>query len=194
MHSCAGLGSNASSGYYERGTGSGYAAMYSRLVLNLSVLAIFLFSLDVFSFDMKRLIESIPVAGGIYIFQGISAIIIFIFYLSTIWYFAHPAYNIIFGTGIRKSAFITGNIRFNIPVIFPWLLLSIVSDLIDYSPWPGLKMFTNSPSGQIVFLALFIILTMIYIPVVIKYFWGCKPLSIFLKGRRHKRFFKRIGV
>jgi len=180
-------------GFHERGTGSGYAAIYSRLVLKLSVLAIFLFSLNVFYLDLKRLIEAIPVAGNIYIFQGLSAIIIFIIYLSTIWYFAHPAYNIIFGTDIRKRAFITGNIRFNIPVIFPWLLLSVVSDLIDYSPWSGLKMFIESPSGQIIFLVLFIILTMIYIPVVIKYFWGCKSLSYSSKAEGIRSFLQELG-
>jgi Zn-dependent protease with chaperone function len=180
-------------GFYKRGVSSGYAAMYNRLILKLSVSAIFIFNLDVFSFDLKYWIEAIPIAGNIYIFQGISSIIIFIIYLSTMWYFAHPAYNIIWGTDIRKSAFITGNIRFNIPVIFPWLLLTIVSDIIDYSSFTGLKMFLERPSGQIVFLVFFLIIIMIYIPVVIKYFWGCKPLPDSLKVEGIRNFFRELG-
>ncbi len=178
---------------FERGTASGYAAMYSRLILKLSVLSIFIFSLDCFSFDLKRLIEAIPFLGGIYFFQGISAIIIFILYLSTIWYFAHPAYNIIFGADIGKRGFITGNIRLNIPVIFPWLLLSIVTDIIEFSHLPGIKIFLESPSGQTLFLLFFLIIIMIYIPVVIKYFWGCKPLPDSLKAEGIRTFLRNLG-
>jgi hypothetical protein len=103
--------------------------------------------IDLFSFNLKGLIDAIPFAGSIYIFQGLSALIIFIIYLSTMWHFAHPAYNMIFGTDIGKWRFISGNIRFNIPVLFPWLMLSIVTDLITTS-LQGLKIFLDSPAGQ----------------------------------------------
>lgn len=178
---------------YERGDASGYAAIYQRLVFKLSLSAIILFSIDLFSFNLKGLIEVIPFAGHIYIFQGLSALIIFIIYLSTMWYFAHPAYNKIFGTDIGRRGFITGNIRFNIPVLFPWLMLSIVTDLINYSPWQGLKIFLERPAGQIIFLLFFLIIIMIFIPVVIKYFWGCKPLPDSFKAEGIRDFLRQLG-
>ncbi len=178
---------------YERGDASGYATIYSRLVFRLSLSAIILFSIDLFSFNLKGVIEAIPFAGSIYVFQGISALTIFIIYLSTIWYFAHPAYNMIFGTDIGKRGFITGNIRFNIPVIFPWIMLSTVTDLIAYSPWQGLKTILERPSGQIVFLFSFLIIIMIFIPVVMKYFWGCKPLPDSLKAEGIRDFLGQLG-
>jgi Zn-dependent protease with chaperone function len=109
------------------------------------------------------------------------------------WYFARPAYNIIFGTDIGKRGFITGNIRLNIPVLFPWLMLSIVTDLINYSPFRGLKIFLDSPAGQIIFLMVFLLIIMIFIPVVIKYFWGCKPLSDSLKAEGIRDFLRQLG-
>jgi hypothetical protein len=178
---------------YERGVSSGYAAIYQRLVFKLSLSAIILFSIDLFSFNLKGLIDAIPFAGSIYIFQGLSALFIFLIYLSTMWYFARPAYNIIFGTDIGKRGFITGNIRLNIPVLFPWLMLSIVTDLINYSPFRGLKIFLDSPAGQIIFLMVFLLIIMIFIPVVIKYFWGCKPLSDSLKAEGIRDFLRQLG-
>ncbi len=167
--------------------------MYSRLVLRLSVISIFIFSLDIFSFNLKHWIEAIPILGGIYIIQGLSAIILFMLYLSTIWYFAHPAYKVIFGTDIGKKAFITGNIRFNIPVIFPWLILSLFSDLVHLSPWPKLNMFLDRTEGQIVFLVLFLIISMIFLPVVIQYFWGCKPVINSPKAEGIRKFLGDTG-
>lgn len=179
---------------YERGASSGYAAIYQRLIFKLSLSAIILFSIDLFSFNLKGLIEAIPVAGSIYVFQGLSALIIFIIYLSTMWHFAHPAYNMIFGTDIGKWRFISGNIRFNIPVLFPWLMLSIVTDLINYSPWQGLKIFLDRPAGQIIFLLVFLLIIMIFIPVVIKSFWGCKPLPDSSKAEGIRNFLRQLGL
>jgi Zn-dependent protease with chaperone function len=178
---------------YERGNASGYAAIYSGLVFRLSISAIIIFSIDLFSFNLRGLIELIPFAGSIYILQGLSALIIFIIYLSTMWYFAHPAYNMIFGTDIGKRGFITGNIRFNIPVIFPWLMLSIVSDIIEHTPLRGFKRFLDQPSGQIIFMALFLTIILIFIPVIIKYFWGCKPLPDSSKASGVRAFLKSLG-
>ncbi|NLA74002.1 MAG: M48 family metalloprotease [Deltaproteobacteria bacterium] len=178
---------------YERGSVSGYSAIYSRLVFKLSVSAIIIFCIDVLSFNLKGLIGAIPFLGGINIFQGLSAVVLFMLYLSTMWYFAQPAYCKIFGINLDKKGFISGNIRFNIHVIFPWLLLSIVSDLITYSPFTGLKGFLERPLGQIGFFVLFLIIIMIYIPVVIRYFWGCKPLTGSPKAEGIRRFLSGLN-
>jgi Zn-dependent protease with chaperone function len=178
---------------YERGAGSGYAAMYNRLVLRLSLASIFIFSLDVFAFNLKFLIESVPVAGNIYILQGLSAVLVFILYLSTVWYFANPAYNIIFNTDIRKKAFIFWNIRLNLPVIFPWLLLSIGFDFVSLSPWPELNSFLERPSGQILFFGIFLATAVIFLPVLVQFFWGCRPIDNSLKAESIRDFFRDMG-
>ena len=86
------LGFNRLVRRYEKGLGSGYANIYNRLLLRLSVISVFIFSLDIFTFDLKYWIENLPVAGNVYILQSLLAIFLFLFYLSTIWYFAHSAY------------------------------------------------------------------------------------------------------
>ena len=178
---------------YKNGTGSGYAAIYNRLVFRLSLISIFIFSLDVFSFDLKYCIEIIPVVGNIYIFQGVAAIFIFILYLSTIWYFAHPVSNIIFNTDIGKKAFILWNIRLNLPVVFPWLLLSIGFDFLSLSPWPVLNSFLEQPAGQILFFGIFLAIAVIFLPVLVQFFWGCRPIERSIKAESIRNFFKGMG-
>ncbi len=178
---------------YKKGSGSGYAAMYNRLVLRLSLVSILIFSLDVFVFNLKALIESIPLAGNVFIFQGLSAIIVFILYLSTIWYFAHPAYRIIFNADIEKKAFILWNIRLNLPVVLPWLFLSSGLDLLALSPWPKFNSFLDQPAGQILFFGIFLGIAIVFLPVLVQFFWGCRPIESSSKAESIRNFFRDMG-
>ena len=150
---------------------------YQRLILQLSVLAVFLFALDIYFFDLKYWIQMIPGLKTFSVFQGIIAIALFFFYLSTIWYLAHPAHEGAFRTNITRRGFILSNVKFNMPVLFPWMALSFIYDIISLSRWPGLENFLNRPEGQIPFFASFLIVLMIFMPRFIQYWWACKPFD-----------------
>ena len=150
---------------------------YQGLIVRLSILAIFLFALDVYFFHLKYWLQIIPGFKQFSVLQGILAIALFVFYLCTIWYFSHPAYKAAFQIRIPKRSYIISNIRLNLPILFPWLVLSFVYDLISLSPWSGPESFLNRPEGQIVFFAIFLILLMIVMPGFIQYWWGCRPFA-----------------
>jgi Zn-dependent protease with chaperone function len=165
---------------------------YQNLILRVSVLAIFLFALDVYMFHLKYWLRVIPGSDKVLFLQGIEALTIFFFYLGTIWYFAYPAYRVIFQALSTRQAFMISNLRLNLPILFPWLTLSLFYDLVSFSPWAGLERFLNEPVGQILFFAVFLIILMIFMPRFIQYGWGCKPvaesdrvmeLEAFLQGR-----------
>lgn len=179
---------------YQNGSSSGYTVIYNRLVLRLSVISIFIFCLDVFVFNLNYWIESIPVLGSANVLQGVLAIILFTIYLSTIWYYAHPAHRLIYNADTRKRAFVFWNIRFNIPVVFPWLFLSLILDLFTLSPWHELNSFINKPEGQILFLILFLFIAMVFLPVLVQYFWGCRPIENSSKAESIRKFLKEIGL
>lgn len=179
---------------YKEGTGSIGANAYSSLVLRLSIISVFIFSLDVFVFNLKYWIENIPLVGEVYLFQGISGILLFMLYLCTIWYFGHPAYALIYKSDVKKQSFIIGNIKLNIPVIFPWLFLSLAFELISTSPWPALNTFIEKPVGQVFFFGLVLAVIMIYLPVLIQYFWGCKTVEPSYKSDDLREFLRNIGL
>jgi len=172
----------------ERAENGGLTGEYHGLILRLSILAIFLFALDVYMFHLKYWFKIIPVVQQFSVLQGILAITLFLFYLGTIWFFAHPAYRIVFKTKITRQAFIISNFKLNMPILFPWLVLSFVYDLISISPWSGLQIFLSKPEGQIIFFAVFLSLLMIFMPRFIQYWWGCKPLEPSDRVRELKAF------
>jgi Zn-dependent protease with chaperone function len=169
------------------------ASRYHRLVAKLSILAVVLFALATFLFDVKYWILNIPGFQHFSVLQGAIALALFFFYLSTTWYFAYPSYRVIFQQDITRHSYIRANLRLNIPILFPWLVFSVIYDLIDLSPWAGPKGFLNSVQGQIVFFACVLTILMIFVPSIIQYLWGCKPLKASEKGRLLECFLKEKG-
>ena len=151
------------------------AEKYHALVFRLSVLAIFLFAVDVHLFHIKTWLQVIPVVRSFSVLQDILAVLVFIGYQLTIWYFAFPAYDRVFHTGITRRSFVVSNLKLNVPILFPWVLLSFIYDLIFLSSWTSLQALMNRPEGQVLFFSLFLFILMIFTPGLIRYWWGCKP-------------------
>ncbi len=169
------------------------AARYQRLNVRLSLLAIFFFALAVGVFNLKQWLHLIPLVRNSTLLQGMIGLSLFFFYLITIWRFGYPAYEAAFRTGISRRSFILSNLRFNIPVLFPWAALSLVYDLLALTPWGGADGILENLYGQMIFFGLFLTLLMIFMPGVIQYWWGCKPLASSERGRNLELFLAEKG-
>ena len=167
---------------------------YQGLTFRLSILAIFLFALDVNFFYLRHWIQAVPGLKYFTVLQGVLALTLFFIYLGTIWYFSHPLYREAFRTKVQRSSFITSNFRLNIPILFPWLVLAISHDLITFTPWGGPESFLNKPKGQFLFFAILITVLMIFLPQLIQYWWGCRPFKPSDKVREVKDFLREKGL
>ncbi|MDZ7697944.1 MAG: M48 family metalloprotease [Deltaproteobacteria bacterium] len=175
------------------GHGVHLSGHYQRLNVRLSVVAIGLFALDVYLFNLKYWLNQVPGFETVSVLQGMVAVSLFLFYLSTIWFFGSPAYKSIFEVPINRRAFIFSNLRFNVPILFPWIIISLVYDLLALTPWTGEGRFLNTMVGQILFFAAFIILLMSVMPKAIQYWWGCRPLPPTEKGAALESFLREKG-
>lgn len=168
-------------------------ARYHRAHGTLSVLAIFIFSLFTLLFNLKYWILHIPGFRTFSVLQGLLAMALFFGFLCTIWYFAVPAYRQVFGIRISRRSYIVSNTRLNLPILFPWVLLSLIYDLLSMSPWGQPTGFLNTMAGQLLFFSVFLALLMIILPVFIQSWWGCKPLENMPKARELKAFLWEKG-
>ena len=167
---------------------------YQGLTFRLSILAIFLFTIDIFFFQFKYWLQEIPGLSQFSVLQGMLALILFIFYLGTIWYFSYPAYLVAFETDIRRLSFILSNVKLNLPIIFPWLVLTFFYDLFSHIPFSGFERFFNKPEGQILFYIVFLTFLVIFLPHFIKTWWGCKPFYPSARIDELERFLHEKGL
>jgi Zn-dependent protease with chaperone function len=166
---------------------------YERLNLRLSILAILLFAIAIYFFSFKQWLLAVPGIKDLSVIQGLFAIALFLFYLSTIWYSAWPSYRQLFRVPVSRRSFVQSNLRFNLPVLFPWFALTAAYDLLSLSPWASSSEFLNSLTGQMVFFAVFLSLLVLVMPKFIQYWWGCRPIETSEKGRHLAAFLKQKG-
>jgi len=150
--------------------------VYQSEVMKLSVLSILVFALSVWLLNLKYWLLKIPWFTAFSILPGIVAILIFFSFLATIWYYGCPAYCLFFDRQIKRRAYIASNLRLNLPILFPWAVLTAGYDLLAALRWQSLNMVFESEIGQFMFFAVFLILLALFLPPLIKYWWGCSPL------------------
>ncbi|OQY48119.1 MAG: hypothetical protein B6240_05015, partial [Desulfobacteraceae bacterium 4572_87] len=178
------------SGRYPEGA---LAEQYERLNVRLSILAILLFAVAVYFFSLKQWLMVIPGVAAFSVVQGLFAIALFLLYLSTLWYLAWPTYRVLFRVHVARRGFVLSNLRFNLPVLFPWVALTFFHDLLSFIPWVSSSSFFNNLYGQMIFFAVFLSLLVVVMPKFIQYWWGCKPLEASEKGKHLAAFLKRKG-
>jgi len=174
------------------GQDSGLSAGYHALVLRLSILAVLLFVMDVYIFHLKYWLQEIPQANNFSILQGIPAIALFLAYLSTIWYFAYPVYVPAFHATLTRRSFIISNIKLNLPILFPWMILTFISDLITFYHWSGPGGLLDRPEGQMIFFAVFLCILVILMPAFIQFWWECRPFESSEKIVELKKFLNEM--
>jgi Zn-dependent protease with chaperone function len=170
------------------------AAEYQGLIFRASVLAIVLFAVDVHIFSLKPWIRLIPGFEHVPALQGVLGIALFLFYLCTIWSVSHSSYEAIFPSSIPKKSFVLSHLRLNIPILFPWLLLTISFDLLSFTPLGGPESLLNSPFGQLVSFAFFLTALMVFLPELIRYWWGCRPFAPSERIKELKTFLREKGL
>jgi Zn-dependent protease with chaperone function len=175
------------------GDASRFTGKYFRLVSGLSILAILFFALAVYFFSLKYWVQRFPGAEGFSVIGGIIALSIYLFYLATLWHFAYPVYTSIFGTEISRVSYIRSNLNMNLPILFPWVALSLLYDLMALTPWARPGGFVDSIEGQTFIFGVFLTVLMIFMPGLVQFWWGCRPLEGSEKGRALRLFLKEKG-
>lgn len=149
---------------------------YTSLSTRLSILAVAVYAVDIYALGLPAYVGRLP---GLDVFPTAEALIfvlLFVGYLSLVWAAGHRVHRKLYRTGISLRAQLASNVSFAVPVLLPWFLLSGIADLIGLLPWRALRQALQSPAGEFGYFLCFLALAAITGPVLIRRFWGCRPL------------------
>lgn len=153
-----------------------------------SILAILFTAIDIYLLDCQYYFALLPFSRSLPSLGNLAGVALFFSYLSLVWIAAAPRYYDVFGRYYSRLSFIFHNARINLPIILPWVLLSLLSDLLQLLPFPWLTRFLASSWGETaVLLSFFIVLSLIF-PVIITRLWKCTPLPLGETRRRIETF------
>lgn len=168
---------------YPRGT-SGLHGQFDRLFNRLAIMAIMMFSVNVYVLNLKLFVMAIPLFSASPTLMALLFLSLFMAYLAIIWAAAYDAYRRLFQAKVSRRSYVLSNILVNFPVILPWLLISAGVDIINLLPFETPKHLLDSPEGQVIFFSCFLAALIVVAPSLIKLFWQCRPLP---QGQKRKR-------
>lgn len=154
----------------------GSARMYFSAERRLSLLAVLVFIFFVYGLDLKYYLHPLSIDDHLPVLENIAGLMVFFLLLSIMWVKARPAYQAVFQRSYPAGAFILSNIKANLPIVLPWLVLSAVFDLLALAPWPPLQAVLNSPWGDLLLFTVFVCFLALFFPPLVRWLWSCKPM------------------
>ena len=166
----------------------------SATITRQSVMAIVLFSINIYGLNLPSFLANITFFSMIPTFQALLFLGLFVGYLSIVWAYAHGAYRALQATDISRRSYILSNISFSIPILLPWLLLSGVADIINVLPFHLPKRLLSTTEGQVLYFLIFLVAIAVVGPLIIQKFWRCEPLETGFYRQRIEGLCQRAGM
>ena len=151
---------------------SGYFAAEKKL----SILAVAVFMGLVYLLDIKHFLKPLSMGGRLPVFTDLAGLVSFFLLLALMWQAARVRYEQIFQRAYSSAAFIRSNFKANLPIVLPWLCLSLAFDALQLLPFPRLHQMLRSPWGDLVLFFLFLLFLTLAFPPLVRFLWGCTPL------------------
>ncbi len=154
------------------------SAGYFRAERKTSILAIGFFGLTTQVCGFKYYLAFLSWGKALPSLVNIAGLLLFFLYLSLMWWAAQSNYQRVFGRWYSPSAFVASNIKVNLPIVLPWVLLSLCYDLVAYIPWPALHDLLLSAWGDFLFYVLFLFFVLLMFPPLVRRLWGCTRMPV----------------
>lgn len=152
------------------------APQYFSVEQKFSITAIILLAIDVYLLDCQYYLAKLPLAEELPTIVSFGGISLFFAYLTIMWAGAKKSYQEVFGRSHTTRSFMAANLKINFPIILPWLLLSLLSDLLQLSNIKAVKDILASPWGEPALLILFFVMLATGFPLLVTKLWDCKSL------------------
>ncbi|MFU8819177.1 MAG: tetratricopeptide repeat protein [Desulfurivibrio sp.] len=170
------------------------SAAYFRSEQRFSVLAVLCLAADVYLLDAHHYLARLPGATAMPALVHLAGVALFLTYLVILWNRARPAYGRVFGADPRPLPFLAANLKFNLVILLPWLLINLLADLLALSEFAPMQRLLASPWGEPLLILAFLLLLLLIFPLVATRLWGCTPLPDGALRRRLEQFCRRQGV
>ncbi len=172
----------------------GLHGQFDRLFRRQAIMAIVIFSIDVYILNLKQFIIASPFFPPSPTLMALVFIGLFVAYLAIIWWTAYETYGRLFQTSMSRRSYVLSNISFNLPIILPWLAISAGMDIIHLLPFQLPKDLLATPEGQVIFFSCFLAALIVVAPSLIKVFWRCHPLPPGPKRKRIEAMCKKASL
>lgn len=169
------------------------SSSYFAVEKRLSILAVLILVGFVYLLDVKYYLSPLSLGGRFPAFVDITGLALFFLLLVQLWLAGRQRYQQIFQRSYTPWAFVRTNGKANLPIVLPWLLLSLLFEGLLALPLPQLGRVLRSPWGDLAMFILFLTFLTLVFPPLVRRLWGCTPLPPSPQRDRLQAFCRRQG-
>jgi Zn-dependent protease with chaperone function len=166
---------------------------YFKAEQRLCLAALLVFAAILFSTDAAPYVSHYFGGAQLSAVPGIVLLTIFIGLLCIVWLAGRQSYAAVFGATYTPLRFVAVNMARNLPIILPWLILSLLFDLLRVLPLAPVHAVLDSEWGDMLFFGLFLLFIILLFPPIVLRLWGCTPLPVGPIHDHFRGFFRRLG-
>jgi Zn-dependent protease with chaperone function len=170
------------------------SARFEGLVRRHSILALVVFAVGLYGLNMTSLLQPVGLVQAVPTVEALIVLGVYVGYMALLWWFAYRPYRIFTHNAASRGRYVAHHIAFNLPVLIPWLALAGLSDLINLLPVEWLRSAMQSTAGQVAYFFVFLFLTALFAPLMMRYFWRCEPLAEGLHRERIEGVCRQAGL
>ena len=142
----------------------------------LTILALPLFCAIIYGCDLRHYLKLLPLSGHMPSLVNIFGLAVFFLCLLPVWDAARPSYQRIFAARYSRQGFLWQHCRSHLPIVLPWIFLSLATDAVSLLPLPRLRAALASSWGDFFLFFIFILAIAIFLPPLVRRLWGCTQL------------------
>jgi Zn-dependent protease with chaperone function len=147
-----------------------------KLTNRLTILGLLFYTLDVYALNLKKFIDWIPLFQSIPSLTALCFLLLFFIYISIVYYWEYDIYYILHPDSPGRATYIYSNLSFSLPMLLPWLFISLIGDAFQFIPDGSFKSMMNSTVGENIQFLVLLILIALFAPKFINKLWRCVPL------------------
>ncbi|MCI5118171.1 MAG: peptidase M48 Ste24p [Candidatus Electrothrix sp. LOE1_4_5] len=158
-----------------------------------TLLATVLFIASFFIFDIKYYAQPLSLRNTLPTGANLLGLLVFFGFLVLMWLQAWPSYQRVFHSSIPRRDFVINNITTNLTIVLPWLILSLLFDLLEHLSVSGMLAMDNwlqGPWRELFFFLIFLVLLGGFFPPLVHRLWGCVPMEQGPLRQSIERFFQ----
>lgn len=152
------------------------SAGYFQTEKQLSILALIFFGASLYFCDAKYYLSLLPFGNAMPALVNLAGLGLFVLFLALMWRAGQEKYALIFDRRQSTGAFVFANIKANLPIVLPWLMLSLLYDIVALLPFPRLQQVIASEWGDLLLFGFFLFFVVIFFPPLVRRLWNCKKL------------------
>jgi len=147
-----------------------------KLTNRLTILGLLFYTLDIYALNLKKFIDWIPLFQSFPSLAALFFLLLFFVYISIVYYWEYDIYYLLHPDSPGRIVYIYSNLAFSLPMLLPWLFISLIGDAFQFLPDNAFKSMLDSVVGENIQFVILLILIALFAPKFIKRLWRCVPL------------------